>query len=74
VYKLEYLKFNDIIIFKLLIKDQWVSQEINGVRDNEPVLLNIFFPINVKITIIALFSLFNFKINFFFFKSKHTNI
>jgi len=26
--------------------DQWVSQEINGVRDNEPVLLNIFFPVN----------------------------
>ena len=51
---LENLKFNDIIIFKLLIKDQWVSQEINGVRDNEPVLLNIFYPINVKITIIIL--------------------
>ena len=60
MYKLEYLKFNDIIIFKLLIKDQWVSQEINGVRDNEPVLLNIFFPINVKIIIISMF-LYNLK-------------
>lgn len=58
--KLENLKFNDIIIFKLLIKDQWVSQEINGVRDNEPVLLNIFFPINVKIIIISMF-LYNLK-------------
>jgi len=32
--------------------DQWVSQETNAVATNEPVLLNIFYPVNKALGVI----------------------